>query len=78
MKIHMHKPIQLKKTTTPSVKDSINRSPLRCGLFLVTLALACFALSPAGPQQSVKTKQTTTINKEQSAIDCRHEAGAPA
>src|SRR5437879_7024799 len=33
--------------TTPSVKNSINRSPLWRGLCLITLALACFALSPA-------------------------------
>ena len=34
------------KTTTPLARDSINRSPLRHGLFLIPLALAWFALSP--------------------------------
>src|ERR1700720_5020084 len=34
------------KTTTPLARDSINRSPLRYGLFLIPLALAWFALSP--------------------------------
>ena len=59
MKTYMYKPIQLKpniqpqqkmktkNTTTLSVKNSIGPSPLRCGLFLIALALACFALSPA-------------------------------
>jgi hypothetical protein len=42
MKTHMHKPIQLK---TLAAKTSISRSPLRCGLFFVALALAHFALS---------------------------------
>ena len=41
----MYQPIQF-KTTTLSVKSSINRSPLRYGLFLTALALTCFALSP--------------------------------
>src|SRR5207247_3904893 len=27
--------------------NSMNRSPLRCGLFLIALLLACFGLSPA-------------------------------
>jgi hypothetical protein len=34
------------KTTTPPIKNSISRSPLRCGFLLVPLALAWFALSP--------------------------------
>jgi uncharacterized coiled-coil protein SlyX len=34
------------KTTTPLTRDSISRSPLRHGLFLIPLALAWFALSP--------------------------------
>ena len=33
------------KTTTPLVKHSINRSPLRCGIFFILVALAWFALS---------------------------------
>jgi hypothetical protein len=42
----MYQPIQLKNTTTVPVRNSINRPPLRHGLVLITLALACFALSP--------------------------------
>src|SRR5438093_1256129 len=51
MKTNMYKPIQLQNTTTPSVKNSINRSPSWCGLCLIAFALACFALSP--PAQAV-------------------------
>src|SRR5213593_759161 len=51
MKTNMYKPIQLKNMTTPSVKNSISRSPLRLGFLLIPLALACFALSP--PAQAV-------------------------
>jgi hypothetical protein len=41
------------KTTTPLARDSISRSPLRSGLFLIPLVLAAFALSPtAQPQLS--------------------------
>jgi Chaperone of endosialidase len=36
----------LMKTTTLASKDSMSRSPLRHGLFLTALTLACFALSP--------------------------------
>jgi hypothetical protein len=43
----MYQSIQLKNTTTLIVRNSINRAPLRRGLVLITLALACFALSPA-------------------------------
>jgi hypothetical protein len=45
----MYKPIQL-KIKSVCLKNSINRSPLRCGLFLIALAaitLACFAPSIA-------------------------------
>jgi Chaperone of endosialidase len=34
------------KTTSPLAKDSISRSPLRCGLLLIPLVLAAFAFSP--------------------------------
>src|SRR5438046_10733316 len=34
------------KTTTPLARDSISRSRLRYGLFLIPLVLAAFALSP--------------------------------
>jgi len=39
------------KTTTPLARDSISWSPLRCGLFLIPLALAWFALSPTAQAQ---------------------------
>jgi uncharacterized coiled-coil protein SlyX len=39
--------IQNMKTTNPSTRNSISRSPLRRGLVLPTLALACFGLSLA-------------------------------
>ena len=45
----MYKPIQL-KIKSARLKNSINRSPLRCGLFVIALAaiaLACFAPSIA-------------------------------
>ena len=42
----MYKPIQLKKMTTPSVKNSISPSPFRLAFLLIPLAVACFALFP--------------------------------
>jgi hypothetical protein len=39
------------KTPTPPARDSINRSPLRYGLFLIPLVLAGFALSPTAQAQ---------------------------
>jgi Chaperone of endosialidase len=39
------------KTTTPLARNSITRSPLRDGLFLVPVALAWFALSPTAQAQ---------------------------
>jgi hypothetical protein len=42
----MYQPIQLQSATTLSIKNSIDRSPLRFGLFLIAIALAWFALSP--------------------------------
>jgi trimeric autotransporter adhesin len=39
------------KTTTPLARHSISRSPLRCGLFLIPLVLAAFALSPTAQAQ---------------------------
>jgi Chaperone of endosialidase len=35
------------KTTTAFARNSINRSPLRSGLFLIPLVFVCFGLSPA-------------------------------
>ena len=37
--------------TTPLARDSISRSPLRYGLFLIPLVLAAFALSPTAQAQ---------------------------
>ncbi len=39
------------KTTTPFARDSISRSRLRYGLFLIPLVLAAFALSPTAQAQ---------------------------
>jgi Chaperone of endosialidase len=39
------------KTTTPLARNSISRSPLRYGLFLIPLVLAAFALSPTAQAQ---------------------------
>src|ERR1700752_3343569 len=36
---------------TPPLKDSISRSPLRYGLFLVALVLTCFAFAPTARAQ---------------------------
>src|SRR6266478_6396284 len=40
-----------RKTTIPLARNSINRSPLRYGLFLIPLLLAAFALSPTAQAQ---------------------------
>jgi Chaperone of endosialidase len=39
------------KTKTPLITNSMNRSRLRCGLFLISLVLAAFALSPTAQAQ---------------------------
>jgi len=39
------------KTTTPLARDSISRSPVRYGLFLIPLVLFAFALSPTAQAQ---------------------------
>jgi hypothetical protein len=41
-------PRKIKNMTALHLKQLISGSPLRLGLFLFTLALACFALSPSG------------------------------
>src|SRR5437867_500640 len=38
--------MKTKKMTTLRLENSISRSPLRCGLRFISLALCCFALSP--------------------------------
>src|SRR5207237_4993484 len=49
----MYQPIQFKATTLP-VRYSTSRSSLRRGFLLISLALACFALSPAAQAQLPK------------------------
>jgi hypothetical protein len=48
----MYHPIQF-KTKILSVKNPINRSPLRPTFLLIPLVLACFGLSPTAPAQVV-------------------------
>jgi hypothetical protein len=43
--------MKTKNMTTLHLRKSIGRSPLRLGLLLITLALACFALLPAAQAQ---------------------------
>jgi hypothetical protein len=43
--------MKIKNITNPSTRKSIDRSPLRLGFFLITLALACFALAPTAEAQ---------------------------
>src|ERR1700731_3399309 len=38
--------MKTKNMTTLRIKNSISRSPLRCGLFLIPIALCCFELWP--------------------------------
>jgi len=49
----MYQPIQF-KATTPPVKYSTSRSPLRRRFLLISLVLACFALSPPAQAQLPK------------------------
>src|SRR2546430_1212941 len=49
----MYQPIQFKATTLP-VRYSTSRSSLRRGFLLISLALACFALSPPAQAQLPK------------------------
>jgi hypothetical protein len=50
----MYQPIQF-KTTTPPVRYSTSGSPLRRGFLLISLVLACFALSPPAQAQLPNT-----------------------
>jgi hypothetical protein len=43
----INNPVSTKNMTTPDLRKSISRSSLRLGFLLLTLALPCFALSPA-------------------------------
>jgi hypothetical protein len=67
MKSNMYKRIQLKNMTTPSVKNSTSRSPLRLAFLLISLALGCFALSPiarAVCQQGCLTDGNTVLGDD--------------
>jgi hypothetical protein len=44
---NLNKAMKTKNMTTPDLRSSISRSPLRLAFLLIPLALGCFALSPA-------------------------------
>src|SRR6266550_8101054 len=44
---NLNKQMKIKNMTTLQLRNSLNRSPWRCGVFLLPLALACFGLLPA-------------------------------
>jgi hypothetical protein len=44
---NLNKAMKTKNMTTPDLRNSISRSPLRLAFLLIPLALGCFALSPA-------------------------------
>src|SRR6266496_1651376 len=55
------------KTTTLQLRNLMNRSPLRRGLFLIPLVLACFALSPqmrAVCQDGCLTNENTVLGDD--------------
>jgi hypothetical protein len=55
------------KMTTPHTINSNSRSPLRLGLLLIPLALACFALSPqaqATCQEGCLTNNNTVLGDD--------------
>jgi hypothetical protein len=59
--------LETKNMTTQSIKNSLSRSPLRLGLFLIPLALACFALSPqarAVCQEGCLTNNNTVLGDD--------------
>jgi hypothetical protein len=43
---NFNKKMKSKNMTTSQLRNSLNRSPWRCGFLLIPLALACFGLSP--------------------------------
>ena len=58
----MYKPTQLKNMTTSSLTNSINRLPLRYGLFLIALALAFWAMPGTAHGQVVGGDLFSTVN----------------
>src|SRR5437899_11076394 len=54
--------MKTKNMTTPDLRKSISRSPLRLALLLIPLALACFALSPTALAQCQQGCDTNTDN----------------
>src|SRR5260370_38718931 len=65
------------KTTTPLIRNSINRSPLRRGFVLMALAFACFALSPTGAQ-TLNQSTPSWWNKYQHLLKNGAESGGGA
>src|SRR5205823_12683682 len=60
-------PTSTKNMTTLHLGKSIGRSPLRYGLFLTALVLACFALSPqarAVCQEGCLTNENTVLGDD--------------
>src|ERR1700755_380006 len=60
---NMYQPTQLKKTTTPSVRNSIKRSSLQYG-FLLILVIAAITLAAAGPAGAFPTCISEVNNQE--------------
>jgi hypothetical protein len=50
------------KTTTPPLRNSMNRVPFRLALLLITLALACFALPPTARAVCEEGCDTVNLN----------------
>src|SRR5436190_15057954 len=46
-KIQSQQKMKPNKMTTPSLRNSVSRSPLRRGFLLIPLLLGCFGLSPS-------------------------------
>src|SRR6266496_3015447 len=60
-------PTSTKNMTTLHLGKSIGRSPLRYGLFLTALVLACFALAPAARavcQEGCLTNENTVLGDD--------------
>ena len=56
-------PRKIKNMTTPHLKKSIGRSPLRLGFFLAALAVACFALLPFAHSAQAAEECNYCVNK---------------
>jgi hypothetical protein len=52
---------------TSPTRNSVNRPPLRYGLFLISIVLTCFALSPTARaicQEGCLTNQNTVLGED--------------